>query len=261
MNYTQRDIDEAKAFILRRVEAEISMQSHLDEALLWAAREIAKISYKYKIKASMFRFSANPDLKAEVDKVIARLREMLLEYTEMLSVEVDKDRKDEIIELIEEESYGHTLKERINIYTNRYIYELEAFIAAGLLASMSIDRLMQTIKNNLSMPYNNDLFRNTVIKGGMAATRIKTGGISYGKGHSNSARNLLNTLLRNTIGFAWMSVFGWNAQKNGATGFYSFRGSSYPCDLCDDMVGYHPIEEYKGYWHLNCRCYFVFVYN
>ena len=122
MNYTQRDIDEAKAFILRRVEAEISMQSHLDDALLWAAREIAKISYKYKIKASMFRFSANQDLKAEVDKVIARLREMLLEYTEALSVEVDKDRKDEIIELIEEESYGRTLKERIHTYTNRYIY-------------------------------------------------------------------------------------------------------------------------------------------
>ena len=79
MGYTQRDIDEAKAFILRRVEAEISMQTHLDEALIWAAREIAKISYKYKIKASMFRFSVNPKLNAEVDEVLRKLREMLYE--------------------------------------------------------------------------------------------------------------------------------------------------------------------------------------
>lgn len=261
MAYTQKDIEEAKAFIRRRVEAEISMQKHLDEELLWAAKEIASISYKYKIKASLFKFSANKQLKLEVDAVIAELRERLYAYTETLSVSVDEDRREEIIESINEESYGHTLKERINIYTNRYLYELEAFVASGLLASMSVDKLLTTIRSNLSMPYNNDLFRNTVIKGGMVATRIKTGGISYGKGHSNSARNLLNTLTRNTVGFAWMNVYGINAYENGAVGFYSFRGSSYPCVYCDDMVGYHPIQEYKGYWHLNCRCFFVFVYN
>ena len=77
MAYTQKDIEEAKAFILRRVEAEISMQKNLDEALMWAAREIATISYKYKIKASLFKFSANKQLKLEVDAVIARLREMI----------------------------------------------------------------------------------------------------------------------------------------------------------------------------------------
>lgn len=261
MAYTQKDIEEAKAFILRRVEAEISMQKNLDEALMWAAREIATISYKYKIKASLFKFSANKQLKLEVDAVIARLREMIYEYTETLSVAVDEDRSDEIIAYINEETYGHTLKERINIYTNRYLYELEAFVAAGLLSSMSIDKLVSTIRSNLSMPYNNDLFRNTVVRGGMVATRIATGGISYGKGHSNSARNLLNTLTRNAIGFAWMNMYGINAYNNGAVGFYSFRGSSYPCAMCDDAVGFHPIQEYQGQWHLNCRCFFVFVYS
>lgn len=261
MRYTDNEITEAKAFILKRVEAEISMQKHLDEALLWAAKEIIRISYKYKIKASLFRFSTNRQLKEEVDKVMAKLREMLYEYTESLSVAVDKSRKDDIIALINEETYSHTLNERINIYTNRYRYELEAFVAAGLAFGMGSTKLLNNIKSTLNVPYNNDLFRRAVVKGGMEATRIKTGGISYGKGHSNSSRNMLNNLLRNTVSFAWMYVYGAIAKDNGAIGFYSFRGSTYPCSHCDDMVGYHPIEDYKGQWHPNCRCFFVFAYN
>lgn len=261
MTYTDKDIKEAKAFVLKRVEAEISMQKHLDEALLWAAKEIIRISYKYKIKASLFRFSTNRQLKEDVDKVMAKLREMLYEYTESLSIAVDISKEDDIIALINEETYNHTLKERINTYTNRYRYELEAFIAAGLAFGMGATKLLNNIKATLNVPYNNELFRSAVVKGGMEATRIKTGGISYGKGHSNSSRNMLNNLLRNTVSFAWMYVYGAVAKSNGAIGFYSFRGSIYPCAHCDDMVGYHPIEEYRGGWHPNCRCFFVFVYN
>ena len=262
MRYTQKDIEEAKAFIRKRVEAEISMQNHLDEALLWAAKEIIDISYKYKIKASLFKFSANPQLKKEVDAILARLREMIYEYTEKLSVAVDKENRDDIVGFINEESYDHTLKERIGIYTNRYKYELEAFIGAALLFGMGARKLLSTVKSNLNAPYNNELFRRAVInKSELAATRIKSGGVIYGSGHSNCARTLLNTLTRNTVSSAWMNMYGSWAYNKGAIGFYSFRGSSYPCASCDSRVGYHPIEEYQGGWHLNCRCYFVFVYN
>lgn len=261
MTYTEKDINEAKAFIRNRVEAEISMQNHLDEALIWAAKEIISISYRYKIKASLFKFSTNKKLKCEVDEVIAKLREMLYEYTESLSIAVDEDSEDNIIAYINEGTYGKTLKERMSIYSNRYKYELEAFIASGLLASMPEDELLSSIRSNLSAPYNNELFRKSVTQGGMAATRIQTKGVSYGQGHSNSARNLLNTLSRNTIADAWMYMYGMHAKGNNAIGFYSFRGSSYPCSYCDSMVGFHTIDEYKGHWHPNCRCFFIFVYN
>lgn len=261
MKYTTKDIAEAKAFIRKRIEAEISMQEHLDEALMWAANEIVGISYKYKIKASLFRFSTNGNLKREVDDVLEKLREMLYEYAETLSVSVDEEESDDIIAFINEESYGHTLKERLSIYTNRYKYELEAFIASGLMFGYGIGKLLEVIRGSMSAPYNNELFRKAVTKGGLSATRIRTGGISYGQGHSNSARNMLLTLTRNAVGSAWMDVYGRNAYNNGAVGFYSFRGSSYPCKYCQDMVGYHPIQDYQGGWHLNCRCYFVFVYN
>lgn len=261
MNYTDKDIEEAKAFIRKRVEAEISMQNHLDEALLWAAKEIIDISYKYKIKASLFRFSANPELNREVSEVIAKLRQKLYKYTETLSVSVEEESKKVIIPFINQESYGKTLKERIDIYTNRYKYEIEAFVAAGLLFKKSAARLLEAIRGDLAAPYNNELFKKSVLSGGLIATRIKTNGVSYGQGHAVSSRNMLNNLARNIIASAWMYMYGRAAKKKGAIGFYSFRGSSYPCSYCDSMVGFHPIEEYRGYWHPNCRCFFVFAYN
>ena len=63
---TQQQIQEAKDFIRQRLKAELSMQKHLDNLLLQAASEIVDISLKYKIKPSMFRFSANEKLEREV---------------------------------------------------------------------------------------------------------------------------------------------------------------------------------------------------
>lgn len=108
------------------------------------------------------------------------------------------------------------------------------------------------------MPYNNQYIKGSFDKG-LSATRIETKGISYGVGKSSSAYNLLTSLSRNEIALTWMWWYGKQALKKNATGFYSFRGSSYPCALCDDMVGFHPMQDYRYQWHLNCRCYFVFV--
>lgn len=260
MKYTDKDIKEAMAFIKDRVNAEISMQTHLDDALLAAAKEIAQIAYRYKIKASLFRFSANQELHREVNNVIAKLRQRLYEYIETLALSVDKEQKDELLLYINRETYGKTLKERINTYTNRFKYEIEAFIAAALLSKLSVEKLIASIRQDLEAPYNNNLFKKGVQLGGMA-TRLRTGGVSYGNGHSNSSRNLLKSLSRNTIASAWMFMYGEIAKSKGAIGFFSFRGSSYPCAHCDDMTGYHPIEEYRGMWHPNCRCFFVFAYN
>lgn len=259
--YTDKDIEEAKAFIKERVKAEIAMQNHLDELLIWAAKEIVAIAYKYKIKASLFRFSANKQLEAEVNEVIKKLRQKLYMAAETLSVNVDDKQQSNIIAFINAPQYGKTLKERINTYTNRYKYEIEAFVAAGLLARKSTESLLAAIKQDLAAPYNNKLFKQSILAGSLMATRIKSNGVSYGTGHATSSRNMLNILSRNIVAAAWMYIYGQVAKSKGAIGFYSFRGSSYPCAHCDDMVGYHPIEEYKGYWHPNCRCYFVFVYQ
>lgn len=255
---TENQIQEAKRFLQTRIEAEISVKSNIEEYMIKAARKIIAVSQKYDIPARLFRFSSNESLKEEVNEIIRELKDDIIYATETLSVYNRGEEKDSILAFLNTERYGKTFKQRVKEYTNRYKFELEAAIAAGIFLGKTSDDTLSIIKRCLSAPYNNPDIKNSFGKG-LYATRIKTKGISYGVGKSNSAYNLITTLSRNGIALTWMWWYGKQALKNGSTGFYSFRGSSYLCALCDDMVGFHPIQDYKYQWHVNCRCYFVFI--
>lgn len=255
---TEVQIQEAKQFISLRVEAEISSKDNIERYMIEAARKIIAVSQKYNIPPRLFRFSSNESLKEEVDNIIRELKDNIIYATETLSVYDREEDKDSILSFLNAIRYGKTFKQRVNEYVNRYKFELEAAIAAGIFLGKAGKDTLSVIKRSLSAPYNNPDIKESFGKG-LSATRIDTKGISYGVGKSNSAYNLITTLSRNDIGLAWMWWYGEQALKNGATGFYSFRGSSYPCALCDDMTGFHPIQDYKYQWHVNCRCYFVFV--
>ena len=256
---TERQIQEAKDYLLLRIEAEISAKNNIEEYMVEAARKIVAISNRYNIPPRLFRFSANEKLEEEVNEVIRELKENIQYTTETLSVYNREEDRDSRLAWMNGKRYGKTFKERNAEYVNRYKFELEAAIAAGLFLGKSSEETLASIRMNLSSPYNNQDIKSSFGKG-LSATRIETKGISYGIGKSNSAYNLITSTSRDSIASAWMWWYGEQAIKRGATGFYSYRGSSYPCAICNDNAGvFHPISEYFGHYHPNCRCYFVFV--
>lgn len=138
---TRQQIQESKDYIKLRVRAEISMSDNLQKVLLQAANEIVDISLKYGIKPSLFRFSASKELNDEVNKVLDKLRDTIYDYTETLSVYDRENDRDAIVAFINREDHGKTLSERISIYSNRFKYELEAAIAAGLIAGIGGEKI------------------------------------------------------------------------------------------------------------------------
>ena len=247
---TEHQIEEAKSYVLRRVQAEQNILSRLDDYLLQAADKIIEISSRYNISPSLFRFSANKNLQNEVNEVIAWLKSILESYTLEYSSIPGKIEEKDLWPIINRERNGKTFRQRLHTYASRWGFELEAFIAAGLLKAMTTEAIQDAYKKNYRHPYN-------FIEGKGEAVRLK--GASYGTGRYTITRNMLSTLLRATVADAWMMADMETAKLNGATGFYSYRGSSYPCSLCDSMTGYHPIIDFPGIWHPNCKCYFVFV--
>jgi hypothetical protein len=257
---TEKQISEAKDFLKRRLAAELSMNEHLKEELTDAAKEIVRISLKYNIPPRNFRFSSNKELLEEVGAVIKKLRETVYIHTEFLSCYARKEDREEVIGYINAETHGKTLKERISIYCNRYKFEVESAIASGLLLGKSGKEIENSISSNLNAPYNNPSFKEAVRQGVSSESRIAAGGISYGVGVSNSAFNSLNKLTRNTIADAWMWWQFMSHKRDGAVGYYQYRGSSFPCGLCDSEVGYHPIGADYGLPHPYCKCFRVYVY-
>lgn len=253
---TKNDIRQATEYLRQRLEAEGSMRHNLELYMKEAASRIADISYMYKIPPKLFRFSADKELEREVDEVIRWLKSKIEEATYILATAYGEEKDRDIIAFITAENHGKTFAQREDIYCQRFKYELEGIIAAGLLLEIGKDNLVRSIGTYIKMPYANPIFREA-LKEHSSATRLQTGGISYGVGRAVSMFNALDSLTGYAVMQGWMKH--WGILHAGATGFFSRRGSSYPCGTCDNMVGYHPIEEYRGGWHLRCKCVFIFV--
>lgn len=252
---TEDEIKEAKDFLLERLDAEHSMATNLKRIMEKAAEQIVAIAYKYNIPPENFSFSFNPNLQREVDEVISGLVEEIIEDTDLLATYQAEEHEDEVLAFIHRETHGNTLDGRVTEYADKYKRELGIGIIAALLLGKSRTEATSAIRENLSSPFKNP-FIVEVLKNG-AIIEIP----NYGRGHSNSMLNSLTKLTGHAIAEGWMHLLFLLAVDGGAVGFVTFRGSTYPCNVCDEYAGVvHPLEDPMPPLHLNCVCGAVFVY-
>jgi hypothetical protein len=257
MTPSPQALKEAKDFTLRRMEIRKAAESSIEKYMTEAARMICDIAIKYSIPPKQFRFSANRQLEAEVNAVMEWLRKKLTEIIEqsVAAASEEEEDRDDLLAFMATLGSDHTIPELVAIYTNRFKYELEAFIAAGLAYGLSKFDIVGELAKSLSAPYLSSLLQRAFKDSGFRATRITSKGISYGKGKYVSSKNALTRLQGATAGIVWWWWQGRQIKQSGAEYFYQMRGSSYPCSWCDSLVGIHPIEEINaGYPHANCYC-------
>lgn len=240
---TNNDIQEAKAYIRRRLEAELSMEHYLDSALVKAAKEIVNIAYKRNIPASLFSFNYDRFMASEIDEIIRKLVIQLEEYDYLMALSTDKADNNDLIPYINREINGITYTDRMGHYVSRFKLELQDFIAAGLVIGLSESEIMKEIRLSYKKPYNDSIISDRPHRGQGAYSRLLV-------------------LTRHTIADAWMYADMEQAIRMGAIGFYSFRGSSYHCQLCDDMANrFHTFAEPYPPYHPSCMCYAVPIYK
>ena len=256
------DLEQAKAYIRQRLEAETSMTHNLTGYMREAASRIADIAYRYKIPPEKFRFSANGKMKQEVENIISWLKSKIQDTAFTLSVAYSEnpENKDSIIAYVSSENHGKTFAQRNAIYCNRFKYELEGAIAAALILGVAKDKLKQSIYTHFRSPYANPYFMKA-IQSQSVATRLRSNGISYGTGRTNSMFTAINTLATHAVAQGWMRHWWETGERNGAKGFVTFRGSSYPCSLCGDYALHvHDMAEPYPPLHSHCKCGMYFIY-
>ena len=140
---------------------------------------------------------------------------------------------------------------------------MEVAIASGILLNIAEDNLLSSIKESRKKPLLNQHIRQAISKGYPIMSRLKIPE-TYGVGHTNSSFTALDNLTNYAIAEGWMDYFAMIAKENGAVGFMSFRGSNYPCQLCDDETTYFHIfdnDDPVPPYHAHCCCYMVPVYE
>lgn len=240
---TSDEIREAKAYLRRRLAAEVSMEHFLNRVLHKAAVELVSLAYRYNIPPTMFSFNYDPFLAVEAERIITKLMQDIEDYDFMMALSTDKSDSSTLIPYINRDINGLTYKDRLRSYTSRFKLEIQDLIGAGLVLGYGLSKMKEEVVKSLKNPYVSTI----------ASDKPHRGQSSYHR---------LLVLTRHTIADTWMYADMEQAIRRGAIGFYSFRGSSYPCQLCNDMANrFHTFAEPYPPYHPSCMCYAVPVYR
>lgn len=248
---SEADIETAKAYLRLRLEAEHSMTYNLEIVMREAAERVVEICYNAKIDPTVGSYEKLPTkVQLEIEEVVQWLRETIYDYFLTLAIYDHEENRDRILPLILGENYGMTFSERLSDYCTKYRDELLILVGAGLFLEISKSALVKSIGDHLKKPYNNpDLIE------GIAAP------LSYGRGRTNSMFTALSGLTTFGIAQAWMKDWELTTEEKGAIGWEVRRGSSYPCEQCDDNCGFHSLDEGTQLpQHLSCCCFAIPVY-
>lgn len=267
---TKEDVQAAKNFVLRRESAARGIASLVDGLLEDAAEKITLICYRYGIDPKNFQLSAayNEEIFKEVAAVMDELEEEILDLTADYSTRCtkDKDKKQALfLWMLTLGKGGKAYKATIEDRLRSFMKDLEAMIAVAKLTKLDATKAVTRIKGYLhtvyQMPGMQQAFKDAST---FKAVNIRNRGVKKGnRGSSNSEANNIGRMVKTTVQMTWMRYHHQLAEENGAVGFWVGRGSTYPCSLCDSMVGFHQIGDTQAYppFHASCCCWAVPVYE
>lgn len=217
--------DEAKSVVRRMLEnACIPAAKHAESSIKKAIADILEIYVQY----GYIRNGRLKLVKRDQEKVDAILRDLMDKLYDLIeeyaTAEADDD-EDAILVYLGKEYAGHTCKERIES-------------GAALMLGKVRDKIWDE----------------TLRDGGIVPSDI--GDALMGVVGVGTLLRLVET----EISRSWQ--FRWRIDHKDARFVHVFRGSSYNCDICDEIVGlgWQPVEHaVTPPIHPNCRCYCVYI--
>lgn len=276
---TQKEVDDAKKYILRRENYAQVLESRVDAILTDAAGRIAQICLKYNIPAKDFTMTSNQKMFQEVSEVMDEVDEEIMALIQQFSTIPAKSESHKHLLLLWISTLGRAnmnLQQTLDGYLNRYLYDLEALVAAYKLRMEKYPSLKQStviaqIKSAQRSVYTTPAVV-SAMRGvnQMQARYIRTHGVHRDNiplpivGRSSSNANNVISMAKQTMQMAWMKEYmNEMSDMDGIAGYYVMRGSSYPCDYCQSFVGFHPIQDTDSLplYHGNCRCFAIPVLN
>lgn len=279
---TQDEVNNAKRFIRNRERTASALETIIDNILTQAAGEIAEVCLKYNIPAKDFSMTVNKQMFTEVSTAMDRIEEEIMSLIQEYSLKAtnDKDRKKLLAAYIASLGRGNNnLQDTLEGYLYRYLYDLEAIIAAMKLsmennAKLSSAAVVAKIKSSQHSIYTTPEVKSAMSAKNLAAmqaTYIRTRGnhsfdgvplSSVGVSNSN-ANNVVN-MAKNTMAMAWMKNLAATFQDNDeVVGYWVARGSSYDCKICNSQVGFHKKDDLDGLplYHSHCCCVAIPIYG
>lgn len=266
-------IAEAKEYISQVVDQMIMADSDLRRIIKRDIGELIDKCVEFEKLGKSFQFSANPKLEKAVNDILDKLKTDLFNIIYLRAENVDKvahekegkERNDNalLLAFLTYKIADKTLEMRISDYVSQMRSEVEAFVAAGFFKGLNRYQILDAYLANIQKPYLAPILLEAFKEGGFKAERIVSKGITFGTGKYVAAFNNLKRLEQDTIFKTYahieQSIWGLDSEY---VGWYSVRGSTYQCGICDAEVGVFKPKSvlYSGY-HSKCCCIPIPVYK
>ena len=254
---SEERLDAARDYARRRLESEASFSANLYGFYGEAVEKIVAVILKYLITADDLMSGRIPEkARVEINRIIDELCEEIAESVYLLA---DDGRDDAwfLAFMKMEFETGGTFDDVLVKYGSNFGDQILMACAALMIVGMSSSSWVDFINRNIR-----DLYNHPFVK---AAAKEKVSYFSprgFGRGVPNNMSVAIENLGKHEIAQAWMLYDHETAVRDGAKGFYVYRGSSYDCPECDSHVGYHRITDMSALppIHHHCYCYVVYEY-
>lgn len=253
IRFTDQELEQAKDFLRRRIESELSMKRDVEDVLK---------EYAERLLSLLFSGAGEDQINVLIDELCAQLLSDCL----ILGVDDRQDDREKILLYMNEERNGDTLEGRIEKRGRTFLNEVMAVYLAGKLLNRKEGDLLSAIVANFKHPWENEVLvevREKIRHGELAGNVEDFEEPHFGQGIEISSLGALQTITSFAVADAWMWWGYEDALAHGAKGYYVQRGSSYPCEECDSHTGiFYPIgdEDNRPQYHMNCCCYIIYSY-
>lgn len=271
---TQKELNDGKAYVRRRNDTALALTAVIGSLLEALAEDIIRLCYNDNTSGADFKITDDESRFAEICDMMDEAMDEVMGYIQEYSLKcTDSDMRSNML-LLYLLSLGRgnkNLANTLGTYMKRFLYDIEALIAAYKNAGYNMTTALTKAKTSLRNVYQQPEVKAAYKVPNMRATYIASKGIHYdfetGKGtvglSANGATNVIY-LAETTLNMVWMRSEALDYKQEGAAGYYQFRGSNYPCQLCDSEVGFHVgIDNIVSdpYPHPHCMCYRIPIFK
>lgn len=243
-------------YAAKRLEAIRSCEMRLQKILFSAAKQIVLLSSKYRsgdkiTNEGAFMADARRITMRVTDKIERNVEEFSLASCVLLGIDTEN-----IDSFLISDIYGKTSRERTVSYLRNFAEDIVRMSKAGVLMNYNTDKIISAVRTGYKNPYLSSVITKARHKD------INIASPSYGKGIYRAAYQNIIRAADGVIALAWGHAEQQYGLENGAIGFTSHRGSSFPCPYCDDETTYiHRFGDPYPPYHPRCVCWVKFIFN
>lgn len=260
---TEKEIEEAKAYVRLRVEREAAVASAVDRIMGEYVLKLISLAWYYGSVTMDFSFSSDKDMESDARAMMKLMTGDILDAIEYYASDTHSDRKREISDYIGRYFSGKNLYSRTSDYSMKLLKELGLFLVAA--TALGYDRKRtetEVLKSLRDIRHSATVTKAKELAKASVALNRNNSLLNRGTGKSEGSMNALEKTAMFAVAEGWMYYDMMDMQKGGALGYYIMRGSSFDCGTCDAATGLHSFSEGMILpMHSHCKCFAVPAYE